>query len=216
MKYILLLLFPVFAFAQTDIIYNGEHINELDANNQKTGIWKVFDNTKNLVATCEFKGGLPISPTRYYKDTKLILSVTDEICVVYRQHDSILAKKVNANTVFDKLVDSNGNELAPELVNVYNSNNSIQPMCYGGIPALTEYLKYNIDRKKTRGRKGQVKVKFNIDKNGFTENVEITSSSDPLLNDEAIRLIKDMPRWQPGVQNGRFVRIQYNLPLTFN
>ncbi|PZR21494.1 MAG: hypothetical protein DI539_07750 [Flavobacterium psychrophilum] len=216
MKQFLLLLFCLPVFAQTDVIYNGEHINELDANNQKTGIWKVFDTKNNLMATCEFKDGEPVSRTRYYKDNKLILSLNNDICIIYKGNDSVQAKRVMIDEVNSKLVDIEGNDLSQNYLDIFKENNIIQPMYYGGIPVLYEYIKQNIDHKKTKRTKGKVAVKFNLDRNGFAENVKIISSTDSILNDEALRVIKSMPRWQPALQNGGFVRMQYTLPMTFN
>lgn len=217
MRLFLLLLFYLPAFAQTDVIYNGEHINTLDANNQKTGIWKVFDTKNNLMATCEFKDGEPVSPTRYYKDSKLILSMGDnDYFTIYKGNDSIQAKTITTDNSNSKIVDLNGNEIPSEFIEIFKANNAIQPMYYGGTPVLYEYIKHNIDHKKTKRTKGKVSVNFVLDNNGEVFSAKIINSTDPILDDEALRVIKSMPRWQPGLQNGGFVRVQYTLPMTFN
>ena len=62
---------------------------------------------------------------------------------------------------------------------------------------------------------GLVLVSFVVEKDGGLSNVKVTRGIDPSLDKEAIRVVKSMPRWNPGKQNGAVVRVKYTLPVQF-
>ena len=65
------------------------------------------------------------------------------------------------------------------------------------------------------GIEGRVIVKFVVDCEGNIVNPLVVRSVDPLLDREAIRLVKSMPKWIPGRQNGKPVCVIYNVPIRF-
>ncbi len=65
------------------------------------------------------------------------------------------------------------------------------------------------------GLQGRVTCQFVINKDGSIEDVQVVRSVDPSLDKEAMRVIKLMPKWQPGIQNGKPVRVKYYLPVNF-
>ena len=65
------------------------------------------------------------------------------------------------------------------------------------------------------GIEGRVIVKFVVDCKGNIVNPLVVRSVDPLLDREAIRLVKSMPKWIPGRQNGKPVCVIYNVPIRF-
>jgi periplasmic protein TonB len=62
---------------------------------------------------------------------------------------------------------------------------------------------------------GTVEIVFYISKEGLVENVNVAKSVNPILDNEAIRVIKNMPRWKPGTRNGKPVKVIYHLPISF-
>jgi len=62
---------------------------------------------------------------------------------------------------------------------------------------------------------GRVVVSFVVEPDGSLSNVQVVKSVDPSLDKEAARVVKSMPKWNPGKQNGQVVRVKYNLPVTF-
>ena len=66
-----------------------------------------------------------------------------------------------------------------------------------------------------RGVEGQVLVEFVIDRDGSVCDVKPKHRIDPLLDDEAVRAVKNMPKWKPGTKDGKNVRIKYILPVSF-
>ncbi len=65
------------------------------------------------------------------------------------------------------------------------------------------------------GIQGKVYLKFVVEKDGSISNIEVIRGVDPSLDKEAVRVISKMPKWKPGKQRGKPVRVSYNLPITF-
>ncbi|MDE6012130.1 MAG: TonB family protein [Prevotella sp.] len=65
------------------------------------------------------------------------------------------------------------------------------------------------------GIKGRVICQFVIERDGSITDLEIVRSVDPSLDQEAVRVIKAMPKWIPGKQNGSSVRVKFTLPIIF-
>ena len=92
------------------------------------------------------------------------------------------------------------------------------PTFKGGDAALMKYLSENIKYPKAAekaGEQGRVVVNFIVEKDGAISNVNIVRSVTPTLDAEAVRVIKAMPKWVPGKQDGQFVRVKYNVPVSF-
>ena len=92
------------------------------------------------------------------------------------------------------------------------------PMFPGGDPALMRYLSSNIHYPTVaaeNGVQGRVVVGFVVERDGSITDVNVLRSVDPSLDREAMRVVKSMPRWTPGKQNGSAVRVKYQVPVTF-
>jgi TonB family protein len=88
----------------------------------------------------------------------------------------------------------------------------------GGESALNKYLEQNIQypsSAKEQGLEGKVYIKFIISETGEIMNPVSMKQSPKILEDEAIRVIKAMPKWRPGKQNGRAVNVFFQLPINF-
>ncbi|MDR1675819.1 MAG: energy transducer TonB [Tannerella sp.] len=88
----------------------------------------------------------------------------------------------------------------------------------GGQVALLTYLKTAIKYPvvaQENGIQGRVTCSFTINKDGSIVDVEVIRGVDPSLDREAIRVINAMPKWKPGKQRGKPVRVKYNLPVLF-
>ena len=92
------------------------------------------------------------------------------------------------------------------------------PQFPGGQAALLEYLAKNIKYPvvaEENGVQGRVIVTFVVERDGSITDVRVVKSVDPSLDKEAARVVKSMPKWQPGKQNGSAVRVKYTVPVTF-
>ena len=88
----------------------------------------------------------------------------------------------------------------------------------GGKDSLYKFLGANIvypNKAKKDGIEGKVYVNFTIEKDGTINKVKVLRSVHPLLDEEAIRVVESFPKWKPGKQKGKAVRVSYNLPLNF-
>ena len=79
---------------------------------------------------------------------------------------------------------------------------------------LTKNLKYPSVAQEN-GIQGRVLVSFVVNKDGSIVDPKIVRSVDPSLDKEAIRVVSSMPKWTPGRQRGKTVRVKYSLPVTF-
>ena len=92
------------------------------------------------------------------------------------------------------------------------------PMYPGGDGALMGYLRDNIHYPTVaaeNGVQGRVVVGFVVERDGSITDVKILRGVDPSLDREAMRVVKNMPKWTPGKQNGSAVRVKYQVPVSF-
>lgn len=88
----------------------------------------------------------------------------------------------------------------------------------GGVSALMKYLNTTIKYptiSQEIGSQGRVIVQFVVDRDGNITNPEVVRGIDAHLDKEAIRVISAMPKWKPGTQNGKKVRVKYTVPVVF-
>jgi len=88
-----------------------------------------------------------------------------------------------------------------------------QPELIGGMAALQKEVDYPEFAKKA-GIEGRVFVQFVVDENGNVQNPQVTRGVHKLLNQEAVRAVKNM-KFKPGKQRGKAVKVQMSLPVTF-
>lgn len=88
----------------------------------------------------------------------------------------------------------------------------------GGPGAMNSWLAQNIRypaAAQENNIQGRVTVQFVVELNGSISNVVVVRGVDPNLDKEAVRVVKSMPKWTPGMQNGRAVRSKFTLPVNF-
>jgi protein TonB len=88
----------------------------------------------------------------------------------------------------------------------------------GGEKALYEYIKNNIrypEVARTSGITGTVYVQFVVEKDGSISDVKVLRGIGGGCDEEAVRVVKSMPKWKPGKQRGQPVRVYYTLPIDF-
>ena len=94
----------------------------------------------------------------------------------------------------------------------------VMPQYPGGQIAMLKYIMENIkypEQAMKEGIQGRVTVSFIVEKDGRVSNVRLLRSVQSALDKEAIRVVKSMPKWTPGKQNGKPVRVRFNLPVMF-
>lgn len=108
---------------------------------------------------------------------------------------------------------------------VSQSNQSVydvaeqMPEFPGGMQAMIEFLQTNIKYPKDAINQkvgGRVMVMFVVETDGSLSNVRVARKVFPSLDAEAVRVVKAMPKWKPGKDKGRLVRVNYTLPVAFS
>lgn len=188
--------------------YNGKtNIKGTFINNNMEGTWLIYnrekgfletktnfkDNLKNGRSFTFFENGKLSRMDIYVRDTLGLSTCYDSIGNV------IECYSVDTSLIYDKV------EVMPEFP--------------GKTAAMMLFLQKNIiypDVARDKGLEGKVIVKYYIDVDG--------SVKDPFIlmdgvgggcGDEAIRVVKLLPKWKPGSQNGKIVKVYYTLPITF-
>ena len=95
----------------------------------------------------------------------------------------------------------------------------VMPQYPGGIPQMMKFIISNIKYPKDaikKGMQGAVVVQFVVEPDGSVSNVHVVRSVFPSLDTEAVRMVKAMPKWSPGMQNGKPVRVRFNVPIRFS
>ena len=93
-----------------------------------------------------------------------------------------------------------------------------QPEFPGGAAALYEYLSKNIKYPaicRENNIQGRVVVVFIVNRDGSIVEPEVVKSVNPMLDKEALRVISNMPKWKPGLQFGKPVRVKFTVPVNF-
>lgn len=127
-----------------------------------------------------------------------------------------------SSTVHTKATGSNtilGIIAAPDTIVNGDSPDEVMPRFPGGEKALLNYLGKNIRYPSEALEKqieGKVIIGFYINEKGKIMDPKIVQSLDPKCDKEAIRVIKRMPKWEPGMKNGRPVNTFYTVPITFS
>jgi protein TonB len=92
------------------------------------------------------------------------------------------------------------------------------PVFPGGDLALRKYIanavKYPVIAQEN-GIQGKVFITFVVDKDGSVSNARIARGVDPSIDKEALRVVNSLPRWKPGKQRGKPVRVSYTVPINF-
>jgi protein TonB len=92
------------------------------------------------------------------------------------------------------------------------------PSYPGGEAEMFKYLQANLKYPpiaKESGIQGKVYIRFLVEKDGSIARVEVLRGVHPSCDEEAMRVVKNMPKWQPGEQRGKPVRVWYTLPVHF-
>ena len=110
------------------------------------------------------------------------------------------------------------NKIEGDSVRIYDVVEQM-PSFPGGNQALVEYLSKHIkypvvaEEKRIQGR---VIVTFVVERDGWITDVRVAKSVHAFLDKEAVRVVSGMPRWIPGKQNGKAIRVRYTVPVSFS
>ena len=126
-----------------------------------------------------------------------------------------------SDAVFAQVQDSlaAGKTKSPETKEIIYAHLKQMPEFPGSKKGLQKYLLENTkypDAALKKGITGSVLVRFVVDKKGKVKTPSVTQSLGSGCDEEALRVVRNMPDWKPGRQNGRNVAVQFNLPINFH
>ena len=119
---------------------------------------------------------------------------------------------VNTDTTFEANADTTSKEwILGDIV-------EMPPSFPGGQSKLIEYISKEVkypEAAKKDSTQGRVVISFVVERDGSINEAKVVKSVHPLLDEEALRVVKAMPKWMPGQHNGEAIRIRYNIPINF-
>ena len=136
---------------------------------------------------------------------------TTRVAAVKVQEDKALEEASSLSMASDTAETKSGKEF-PCIPETF-------PQFPGGHIALVEYLSKSIKFPKEKEKenvRARVVASFTVDKDGSITDAKIVRSQGEAFDNEALRVINGMPKWIPGTQNGKAVRVKYTLPITFS
>lgn len=105
----------------------------------------------------------------------------------------------------------------PEDTTIYN-NVEVMPSYPGDMAECYMFVARQMhypEEAEEKGIEGRVLIRFVVEKDGRLTNFEVIETPDPLLSDEALRVLKQMPKWIPAKNKGKDVRCRYSMPILF-
>ena len=156
------------------------------------------------------------------KFVKPVVAKADEVTEEPPKIEEIKDKKLGAETIkgdpdAELTVEPVGNGPADvvEDTNIYSSAGlEVKPDFPGGIEKFYKYVGNNYRAPEEEGLKGKVYVTFVVEKDGSLTDIKVIRDIGYGTGQEAVRVLKKCPRWNPGEQNGKKVRVLYSLPIT--
>lgn len=147
----------------------------------------------------------------------LILSLSIVSCVknTNRNNLSQQNKPIEKPKTSEKYSEKIANDYIFDENKVYEVIEEM-PKFPGGDEKILKFISDNIKYPNTESCvQGRVIVRFVVTKTGSIENIEVVRSLEPSFDKEAVRVIKLMPKWIPGKQNGVNVSVYFTLPINF-
>ncbi|NOX86795.1 MAG: energy transducer TonB [Chlorobi bacterium] len=174
---------------------------------------QAVDNTpEEIIPITEQKVKPPPPPPP--KQVTQIEVVDDNVDV---DEDIDIDADADENTIVQEYIPPSDDEEEVDEQQIFTVVESM-PEFPGGMGALMKYLAENIkypSLAKESGIQGRVFINFVVEPDGSISNVKVLRGIGGGCDEEAVRVVKSMPKWKPGMQRGKPVRVSYNLPVKF-
>jgi protein TonB len=156
------------------------------------------------------------------KFVKPVVAKAEDVTEEPPKIEEIKDKKLGAETIkgdpdAELTVEPVGNGPADVVddTNIYSSAGiEVKPDFPGGIEKFYKYVGNNYRAPEEEGLKGKVYVTFVVEKDGSLTDIKVIRDIGYGTGQEAVRVLKKCPKWNPGEQNGKKVRVLYSLPIT--
>jgi protein TonB len=157
------------------------------------------------------------------KFVKPVVAKAEEVVEEPPKIKEIVDKKIGAETVkgdpdAELTVEPVGNgpkDVVEEDNNIYNTAGiELKPDFPGGMAKFYKYIGQNYQVPEEEGLKGKVFVSFVVEKDGSLTDIKVIRDIGYGTGKEAVRVLRSCPKWNPGEQNGKKVRVLYSLPIS--
>ncbi len=149
-------------------------------------------------------------------------SIAETLTIVDDEADvdesTLVSSEDTGEAVEIKYVPVTVEEVEPEEQTIFTVVEQMPEFPDGGIAGLMQFLSKNIKYPtiaQENGVQGRVSVQFVVNKDGSIVDATVLRGVDPYLDKEALRVIGTMPKWKPGMQRGKPVRVKYTVPVMF-
>ena len=149
-------------------------------------------------------------------------SIAETLTIVEDDADveetTIASSEETGQAVEIKYVPVAVEEEEPEEQTIFEVVEQMPEFPDGGMAGLMQFLSKNIKYPtiaQENGTQGRVTVQFVVNKDGSIVDAKVLRGVDPYLDKEALRVIGSMPKWKPGMQRGKPVRVKYTVPVMF-
>lgn len=195
------------AFSMNDTVKSADSLGELTAQ-------AVEDEVIPITRVEEVKPPPPPPPPKVIE----VLTIIDDNAQIDEEFEFESTEADDA-TIIDAVPvietkEEEEDDAASEVFQIVED----MPMFPGGELALRKWIADNVKYPviaAENGIQGKVYVQFVVDKDGGISNARIARGVDPSLDQEALRVVNNLPKWKPGMQRGKPVRVSYTVPINF-
>lgn len=134
------------------------------------------------------------------------------------EETAMVSTEETGQAVEIKYVAPTVEEEEPEEQTIFEVVEQMPEFPNGGMAGLMQFLSKNIKYPtiaQENGTQGRVTVQFVVNRDGSIVDAKVLRGVDPYLDKEALRVINAMPKWKPGMQRGKPVRVRYTVPVMF-
>ena len=204
-----------------NLLFTKKRIKMMSTNDTSKGLWLkllaiVPVLALLLIANPKIKAEENISNTANTAENVILNTNAEEVVPQIDMNEpteNLQAEQTEISSVSSPAMHK---ELLPD-DSVYN-NIEVMPEFPGGMDAMMKYLSENIkypEQAKEKNTQGRVLVTFIVEKNGSISDVKVVKGIGNGCDEEAVRVISAMPKWKPGMQNGKKVRVSFAIPISF-
>ena len=194
------------------------HLLGLANQNRQTGLYNHFNvsHLKNRIIMMNKKRTRTTGRIKYalFAPLATALLLVSNIETVARTTERIAKDVVNNLTDTEVKVETDAIEQEGPVFQVVEE----MPEFPGGMGACMKWMADNIKYPKDameKKQEGRVIVQFIVERDGSITHIEVKRSVSPSFDAEAVRVVGTMPKWEPGKQRGKVVRVKYTLPVMF-
>ena len=191
-------------------------VKSYDSDEEEAFQREVIEEVEEQILQTDIQEPPPPPPPETPEVTTLLEVVSDDQEI---KNELVVNAEVNEDTKnieIAPVVIEQEEEVVEEQIFTVVEN---EPEFPGGMEALYKYLAQNIkypQLARDNGITGKVYVTFVVERDGSIANPKVLRDIGGGCGAEAIRVVKAMPKWTPGKQRGKAVRVQFNLPVNFN